>query len=75
MNFLQIDRETALDLGERCAATFIQVFAATIAAASFTELDISILESALTAGVGSVLSILKSFAATKMGDGSASIVK
>ena len=32
MNFLQIDRETALDLGERCAATFIQVFAATIAA-------------------------------------------
>ena len=75
MNFLQIDRETLLDLGERCSATFVQVFAATIAASSFTELNISLFESALTAAVGSVLSILKSYAATKMGDGSASIIK
>jgi hypothetical protein len=75
MDILNLDREVILDLVERCATTFIQVFCATIAAATITELDMTLAESALTSGAGAVLSILKSFMATKMGDGSASLIK
>ena len=57
------------DILERAAMTFAQAFLSVIVVT-----DLSSAEGAATAGLAAVVSLLKSFVATRTGDGSPSIV-
>jgi len=56
-------------VAERAALTFIQAFLAV-----FIVTDITSASGAAAAGVAAALSVIKSFVATRIGDGSASLV-
>ena len=62
-----------LDLLERCAATFVQAAVATISGNSFLDMGVSNWKLVIAAGFAAVLSVLKSWAATKIGDRSCSL--
>ena len=65
-----MDMNMYKQVAERAAMTFIQTFAAV-----FVVTDMASAKGAATAGVAAALSVLKSFAATKVGDkSSASLV-
>ncbi len=63
-----------LDLLERCGATFVQAAVATISGNSFLEMGVSNWKLVVASGFAAVLSVLKSWAATKIGDSSFSLV-
>ena len=63
-----------LDLLERCAATFVQAAVATISGNSFLDMGVSNWKLGVASGFAAVLSVLKSWAATKGGDSSCSLV-
>jgi len=62
-----------LDLLERCGATFVQAAVATISGNSFLEMGVSNWKLVVASGFAAVLSVLKSWAATKIGDSSFSL--
>jgi hypothetical protein len=65
-----MDMNMYKQVAERAAMTFIQTFVA-----MFVVTDMASAKGAATAGVAAALSVLKSFAATKVGDkSSASLV-
>ena len=61
-----------LDLLERCGATFVQAAVATISGNSFL-MGVSNWKLVVASGFAAVLSVLKSWAATKVGDKSCSL--
>jgi len=65
------------DLGERCAMTFIQSFAALLLAdTAGIDLSVSTAQAAAVSGLAAVLAVLKGFAAQRLvGDASPSLVK
>tara|TARA_E500000305_G_C3836976_1_gene149980 strand:+ start:33 stop:299 length:267 start_codon:yes stop_codon:yes gene_type:complete len=63
-----------LDLLERCGATFVQAAVATISGNSFLEMGVSNWKLVVASGFAAVLSVLKGWAATKVGDSSFSLV-
>ena len=66
-----------IDVGERAAATFVQAFVGVLGSVQLADLDVSILETALVAGISAATSILKSAAASKgpLGSSSASLAE
>ena len=56
-----------LDLLERCGATFVQAAVATISGNSFLEMGVSNWKLVVASGFAAVLSVLKGWAATKLG--------
>ena len=62
-----------LDLLERCAATFVQAAVATISGNSFLDMGVSNWKLVIASGFAAVLSVLKSWAATKVGDRACSL--
>ena len=62
-----------LDLLERCGATFVQAAVATISGNSFLDMGVSNWKLVIASGFAAVLSVLKSRAATKIGDKSCSL--
>lgn len=63
------------DLLERCAATFVECAAATIGTSSVLDLGVDTWKLVLASGVAGVLSVLKSWAARRLGNkGTASLV-
>ena len=62
-----------LDLLERCGATFVQAAVATISGNSFLDMGVSNWKLVIASGFAAVLSVLKSWAATKVGDKSCSL--
>ena len=62
-----------LDLFERCGATFVQAAVATISGNSFLDMGVSNWKLVAASGFAAVLSVLKSWAATKVGDKSCSL--
>ena len=63
-----------LDLLERCGATFVQAAVATISGNSFLEMGVSNWKLVVASGFAAVLSVLKGWAATIVGDSSFSLV-
>ncbi len=66
-----------LDLGERCAMTFLQSFSALLLAdTAGVDLSVSTVQAAAVAAIAAVLAVLKGFAAQRLvGDKSPSLVK
>jgi len=66
-----------IDVGERAASTFVQAFVGVLGSVQLADLDVSILETALVAGISAATSILKSAAASKgpLGSSSASLAE
>ena len=62
-----------LDLLERCAATFVQAAVATFSGNRFLDMGVSNWKLVAASGFAAVLSVLKSWAATKVGDKSCSL--
>jgi hypothetical protein len=64
-------------VGERAASTFVQAFVGVLGSVQLADLDVSILETALVAGISAAASILKSAAASKgpLGSSSASLAE
>ena len=62
-----------LDLLERCGATFVQAAVATISGSSFLDMGVCNWKLVAASGFAAVLSVLKSWAATKVGDKSCSM--
>ena len=62
-----------LDLLARCAATIVQAAVATISGNSFLDMGVSNWKLVIASGFAAVLSVLKSWAATKVGDKSCSL--
>ena len=62
-----------LDLLERCGATFVPAAVATISGNSFLVMGVSNWKLVVASGFAAVLSVLKSWAATKVGDKSCSL--
>ena len=69
------DVENLKPLAERCVATFLQAFLGIVAAGPVVGMDADIWQAGAAAGVGAVLSVLKSYVATKKGDGSTDLLK
>ena len=69
------DKKALTDLGERCVMTFAQSFLAIIMAGPMVGMDADILKAGAAAGVAAVLSVVKSYVATKKGDGSTDLLK
>ena len=63
-----------LDLLERCGATFVQAAVATSSGNSFLDMGVSNWKLVAASGFAAVLSVLKGWAATKVGDKSFSLV-
>ena len=61
-----------IDVGERAASTFVQAFVGVLGSVQLADLDVSILETALVAGISAATSTLKSAAASKGPFGSSS---
>tara|TARA_R110002012_G_scaffold318515_2_gene537080 strand:- start:2468 stop:2686 length:219 start_codon:yes stop_codon:yes gene_type:complete len=68
------DKKALTDLGERCVMTFAQSFLAIVTAGPMVGMDADIFKAGAAAGVAAVLSVLKSFVASKKGDGSGNIL-
>ena len=68
------DKKALTDLGERCVMTFAQSFLAIVTAGPMVGMDADIFKAGAAAGVAAVLSVLKSFVASKKGDGSVNIL-
>jgi len=66
-----------IDVGERAASTFVQAFVGVLGSVQLADLDVSILETALVAGISAATSILKSAAASKgpLGSSAASLAE
>ncbi len=69
------DKTQLQDLGERCVMTFAQAFLGIVAAGPVVGMDADIWKAGGAAGLAAVLSVLKSYVATKKGDGSTNILK
>jgi hypothetical protein len=61
------------DIAERCLATFVECAVATIGTSSVLSLGVETWKLVLASGVAGVLSVLKGWAATRLGSGSASL--
>jgi len=61
-----------IDVGERAASTFVQAFVGVLGSVQLADLSVSVLETALIAGISASASILKSAAASKGPFGSSS---
>ena len=68
------DKTQLQDLGERCAMTFAQSFLGIVAVGPMVGMDADVLKAGAAAGVAAVLSVLKSYIATKKGDGSGNLL-
>tara|TARA_R100000808_G_scaffold7255_4_gene21472 strand:- start:9059 stop:9277 length:219 start_codon:yes stop_codon:yes gene_type:complete len=68
------DKKALSDLGERCLMTFAQSFLAIVTAGPMVGMDADVFKAGAAAGVAAVLSVLKSYVATKKGDGSGNIL-
>ena len=68
------DQAQLKDLGERCVMTFAQSFLAIVTAGPMVGMDDDIFKAGAAAGVAAVLSVLKSYVASKKGDGSGNIL-
>ena len=62
-------------LAERCVATFAHAFVGIVAAGPMVGMDADVWKAGAAAGVAAVLSVLKSYVATKKGDGSTDLLK
>ena len=69
------EKENLVPLAERCVSTFLQAFLGIVAAVPVVGLDADIWQAGAASGVGAVLSVLKSYVATKKGDGSTDLLK
>tara|TARA_R110002124_G_scaffold286198_1_gene466329 strand:- start:682 stop:894 length:213 start_codon:yes stop_codon:yes gene_type:complete len=64
------------DLAERALSTFIQAFLGVLATSQLVQIDASLVEGALLAGISAALSVIKGSLASKapLGSDSASLV-
>lgn len=68
-------KENLTPLAERCVATFAQAFLGIVAAGPVVGMNADVWQAGAAAGIGAVLSVLKSYVATKKGDGSTDLLK
>jgi hypothetical protein len=67
-------RELLIDVGERVAVTAVEAFVAVLLANAAGMTDVATLQAAGLAALAASLSVIKGFAASRMGDGSAAFL-
>lgn len=70
-----MNRKLVADMAERAGFTFLQAFLSVWMISSWADLtDVGLWQRAAVAGIAAALSVVKGFAASKMGDGSAAFL-
>jgi hypothetical protein len=70
-----MSRQLIQDVGERAALTFLQAFLGVWLVADWADLtDVRLAQRAAVAGVAAALAVIKGFAASRIGDGTASLL-
>tara|TARA_X000000368_G_C22429337_1_gene449695 strand:- start:78 stop:293 length:216 start_codon:yes stop_codon:yes gene_type:complete len=68
-------KENLTPLAEKMVATFLQAFLGIVAAGPMVGMEADVWKAGAASGVAACLSVLKSYVATKRGDGSTDLLK